>query len=116
MEDILKDTTVSSRDKILEFIRNLAKENARLLAENCSKDNKISELELRNSELIEELKELTSAKKIVENGHHLPECDIEDVSTTTVKQKEEKIVCEAQKTVIAIVAEQKDAIIKTAPE
>lgn len=132
IEELLKITDSTVRDKVLDFIKGMTKEQERLLEENRTKDNKISDLELRNSELLKELAELktkhsanTDNKKILENGdsgviensENNSNCSSIIVTPNNcINSSSEAKTSEAQTSVIASVGEQKEAIIKTAPE
>ncbi|KAG5898447.1 hypothetical protein JTB14_036528 [Gonioctena quinquepunctata] len=131
LEEVLKGVDTSIKDRVLEFIKLLTKENDRLVQVCRSKDDKINELESKNSALLEELSvlklkcpESQSDKKIIfENGDiHHNECNDSVnsssiiTSTDSIASSETKVNDAQQKSVIASVGEQKEAIIKTAPE
>ncbi|KAJ8928952.1 hypothetical protein NQ314_018414 [Rhamnusium bicolor] len=124
IEEVLRGVDSNVRDKVLELFKNLTKEHERVVQESRIKDNKISDLELRNTELLKELDEFKSKcpenkLEVVENGKDNLECKDNSSSSiivandsSTVEQKP----AEAQKSVIASLEDQKEAIIKTAPE
>lgn len=129
IEELLKITDNSIRNKILEFIKGIIKEQDRLLEDNRNKDNKISDLELKNSELLKELAEFKTQcsenEKIVENGESSVVESKENNSTCSsiivtanncVNSSSEQKIIETQTSVIASVGDQKEAILKTAPE
>lgn len=135
VEELMKVVDSGIRDKVLEFIRNMSKENERLLQENLIKDNKISDLETRNSELLKELAEIKADRSEMEvienvpNGIEDTEEDEEEILEDDVKINSSSIITsvnglcseikmngDVKPSVIASVGEQKEAIIKTAPE
>lgn len=141
IEELLKITDSTVRDKVLDFIKGMAKEQERLLEECRTKDNKISDLELRNAELLKELAELKTKKSenninnnnkkiIVENGdnnssiiynnENNSKCSsiiVTAITNNCINSSSEAKTSDAQTTsVIASVGDQKEAITKTAPE
>lgn len=131
IEELLKIIDSSVRDKVLDFIKGMTKKQDRLLEDNRAKDNKISDLELRNSELLSELAKLKAKysenKKIVENGdsdvveikENRSSCSSIIVTANNCSSEaktSEAPATETPTSVIASVREQKESIIKTAPE
>lgn len=127
IEELLKSIDVSIREKVLDFIRIMSKEQERLVHENLIKDNKISDLEVRNSELLNELIELKakrSENQVTENDNNHENKDGVNVNSSSIITSassmcsETKINGEMKPSVIASVGEQKEGaiIIKTAPE
>ncbi|KAJ8981900.1 hypothetical protein NQ317_007292 [Molorchus minor] len=131
IEEVLKGTELTVRDKILEIFKNVTKEHERVLQESRTKDNKISDLELRNSELLKELEEIRSRRTepkpvAVEEEEKVADEQVEctdDTSSSIIVANEsstdpqpDQKPAETQKTVIASLEDQKDSIIKTAPE
>lgn len=124
VEEVLKGVDGSVRDKVLEMFKSLTKEYERVMQESRIKDNKISDLELRNAELLKQLEE-TRAKspekepEVTENEKNEAECkDNKSSSIIVVNESSsaDQKPAEAQKSVIASLEDQKEAIIKTAPE
>ncbi|KAJ8915055.1 hypothetical protein NQ315_016030 [Exocentrus adspersus] len=127
IEEVLKGVDSSVRDKVLELFKNLTKEYEKVVQENRIKDNKISDLELRNSQLLKEVEEMKNQQPekepeevaVVENGKEEVECKDNNSSSMIVAGESSSVEqkpAEAQKSVIASLEDQKEAIIKTAPE
>lgn len=140
IEELLKITDSTVRDKVSDFIKGMTKEQERILEECRTKDNKISDLELRNAELFKELAELKAKKSennnnnnnkniIVENGDNSSIVDSNEsnskcssiivtaITNNCINSCSEVKTNDAQTTsVIASVGDQKEAITKTASE
>ncbi|CAG9812619.1 unnamed protein product [Phaedon cochleariae] len=73
--DIVRSDPIENmaRERILEMMRSLTKENERLVLESRGKDDRISELEIRNAQLLNELNSIkcngVREKKTIENGN-----------------------------------------------
>ncbi|KAJ8935463.1 hypothetical protein NQ318_022245 [Aromia moschata] len=133
IEEVLKEVDGVVKDKILEMFKALTKEHDRVVHEGRMKDNKISDLELRNSELQKELDGLRARREeepppppppeaLVNGGDDL-ECKDNTSSSIIVANEgsaagdQKPAAAEPQKTVIASLEEQKEAaIVKAAPE
>lgn len=124
VEEVLKGVESSVRDKVLELFKNLTKEYEKVVQESRAKDNKISDLELRNAELLKELEEMKGKSpeeepEPVENEDNKAECKDNKSSSIIVANESSSVdqkPAEAQKSVIASLEDQQEAVIKTAPE
>ncbi|XP_018564799.1 ski oncogene [Anoplophora glabripennis] len=124
VDEVLKGVESNVRDKVLELFKNLTKEYEKVVQESRIKDNKISDLELRNAELSKELEGMRAKSpekepEVVENEKNETECKDNKSSSIIVVNESSSVdqkPAEAQKSVIASLEDQKEAIIKTAPE
>uniref|UniRef100_A0A6P7G0R8 Uncharacterized protein LOC114336288 n=1 Tax=Diabrotica virgifera virgifera TaxID=50390 RepID=A0A6P7G0R8_DIAVI len=127
IEDILKGVDSSVKDKVVEFMKTLSKENERLVQDARTKEERIRDLELRNMKLLKELNTLKLNSKenhILENGDLSPKSN-DSINGSSIITSSDSICSETkntnnsyhiQKSVIASVGEQKEVIVKTAPE
>lgn len=119
LEEALRSVEAGVRDKVLELFKNLSKEYERAVQEIRVKDNRIGDLEAANAELLKELEAARSRRaaeeqpEIVEDGGE--ECK-DNNSSSIIVANESSSAAETQKSVIASLVDQKEAIIKTAPE
>lgn len=133
LEDWLKDVDRSVKDKVMDLLKNLTKENERLTKNARVTDERLKELEYRNVELLKELNVLklknseNNHDRLVENGIS-KESSTSLTSTTNgssiitstdgINSSSDKKAneCLKKSVIIASVVEQKEVIVKTAPE
>ncbi|XP_057659461.1 ski oncogene [Diorhabda carinulata] len=118
LEDILKEVDSNIKDKVLDYIKNINKENEKLTQDSRTKDERIRQLEFRNGELLKELNTLKRINSIENNNHHRENGDLSPKSngSSIITSTDCINSNHIQKSVIASIGEQKDLIVKTAPE
>ncbi|XP_060522748.1 ski oncogene [Cylas formicarius] len=125
LEEVLKGVDGDVRDKVLGLFKGLTKECEQAILDSRTKEDRISELELRNAELVKEIEDLRG--QLEENGKGGdPVRDNEVVTSSSIiqtaqektssPQPSQQPQIEQQKSVIASVGEQKEMIKNTAPE